>query len=158
MIGVLRRRYPSWMVLSRPVERSIVEGVSAYLADAVEDGQGVATFAEALGRMLQQLLEETPSWSRYWGIDDALPQQVTRVDESTVEIAGVFIPGDDAGHQWIQPFRATLRVDPSRARVVAYHVYLGDKDVAMDAVDWGAKPLRQWPDVTRWAHEFEGPD
>jgi hypothetical protein len=156
MIGVLAATLP-WMELSRPVERSVAEGVLAYLADAVKDDHQVADFADSLGRMFQQLLEETPSWSRYWWIDDALPQQVIRVDDSTVELVGMFVPGDDQGHQWIQPFRATLRIDSPTARVVAYHVDLGDKDVAMEDVAWGAKRPKHWPDVTRWAYTFEGP-
>lgn len=145
------------MALSRPVERSIAEWVSAVLADEAESGHRDQTFPDSLGRMFQQLLVEAPSWSRYWWIDDAIPEQVMRVDDATVEIAGSFVPGDER-HQWIQPFRASLRIDSSGARVVAYQVFLGDEDVAMDAVPWGANRPKHWPNVKRWAYVFTGPD
>jgi hypothetical protein len=109
-------------------------------------------FADALGRMFRELLADMPSWSPYWWIDDALPERVIRVDDITVELAGIFVPGDDRGNQWVQPFRATLSIDASGCRVAAYHISLADEVVAIDAVSWGAKRPKHWPTVTRWAY------
>jgi hypothetical protein len=145
------------MALSGSVERSIAEGVSAVLDNAADDSHRAEAFSDALGRMFEQLLAGAPSWSPYWWIDGALPELVTRLDDSTVEIAGTFVPSDER-HQWIQPFRTTLSVDASRSRVVDYKVFLGDEDVAIDAVPWGGKRPKHWPDVTRWAYVFAGPN
>jgi hypothetical protein len=146
------------MTLTRKVERSVADGVSAILAGDGEDAHRDGMFADALGRMFQELVADMPSWSRYWWIDDALPELVMQVDDRTVELAGIFIPGDDRSHQWIQPFQARLSIDPSAGRIVDYHVSLADDEVAIDAVSWGAKRPKHWPNVRRWAYAFDGPE
>jgi hypothetical protein len=139
-----------------PEERSIAEWVSAVLADGADDSRN-GEVSDALGRMFERLLAGEASWSSYWWIDGALPERVTRVDESTVETTGFFVPSDER-HQWIQPFRATLSVDSSGLRVLDYEVSLGDEDVAINAVPWGGKRPKHWPDVDRWAFAFAGPE
>jgi hypothetical protein len=136
-----------------PVEDAIAKAVSLLLAQAPEDPS--ATFTDALGRMFEQLLANEPAWSRYWWVDDAHPERVTQVDDSTVEVAGTFVPSDER-HQWIQPFRATLRLDRARTRLVAYRVSLCEEGIPMSAVPWGSKRPKHWPDVERWAFVFEG--
>src|SRR5690242_16853955 len=99
------------MPLTPNVERSVADGVSAILAGDGETAHRDGIFTDALGRMFHELVADAPSWSRYWWIDDALPDLVVRVNERTVELAGVFIPGDDRGNQWVQPFEASLSID-----------------------------------------------
>ena len=146
------------MALTRKVERLVADGVSAILAGDSEDAHRDGIFTDPLGRMFHELVADVPSWSRYWWIDDALPELVTKVDDRTVELAGIFIPGDDRGEQWVQPFEATLSIDSSTRRIIAYRISLADDEVAIDAVSWGAKRPKHWPDVRRWAYTFEWPE
>jgi hypothetical protein len=116
---------------------------------------GYRTGAAALGRFFEELLANEDGWSQYWWIDEAQPEQTNRVDESTVEMAGISSPGDER-RQWIQPFKALLRLDGSRSRLAAYRVWLGDAAVAIDPVAYGAKHPSEWPNVTEWSFHFEG--
>jgi len=146
------------MALTRRVERAVAEGVSAILSGDGEDAHRDGWFTDALGRMFQELVAGMPSWSRYWWIDDALPEFVIQVNDRTVELTGIFIPGDDRGNQWIQPFHASLRVDPSARRIIAFHVSLADDEVPIDTVSWGGKRPKDWPNVRRWAYTMDGPE
>jgi hypothetical protein len=134
-------------------EHFVVDGVRALLDGADLEALPSIT-PEALGRFFQQLLVEERGWSRSWWIDDAHPERVERIDDRTLELTGVFVPGDRR-HQWIQPFRARFRLDPGRAALVSYRIRLGEASVAMDAVPFGAKRPRHWPDVTDWTFAFE---
>ena len=89
------------MALTRMVERSVAKGVSAILVGDGDDAHRDVWFTDALSRMFQELVTDMPSWSRYWWIDDALPEFLTQLNDRTVELTGIFIPGDDRGNQWI---------------------------------------------------------
>jgi hypothetical protein len=137
-----------------PGEHAIAEGVSRLLARTLEDPFADAAFGDALGRMFEQLLATEPTWSRYWWIDDAHPERVTQLDDSTIELAGIFVPSDER-HQWIQPFRATLRVDHARTHLDAYRISLCEEGMPMNAVPWGSNRPKHWPDVDRWTFVFD---
>lgn len=137
------------------VEGAIVQGISALI-----DGWDLAigpppTLPGGLGAFFLGLLSGTEGWSPYHWIDDALPEWAERVDSDTVRIGGTFIPADDRGHQWVQPFRATFRRDPSRTRLLSYEVRLCDAAVGMDAVPYGSKRPRSWPDPADWLYSFD---
>jgi hypothetical protein len=136
------------------IERSIVEGVSGVLRSSIEDLREIPMFPAALARFFEQLLAGDDRWSRYWWIDDAVPERTDRFDDLTVEIEGIFEPGDER-HQWIQPFWALLRLDSPHTRLAGYRVCLADVTVPIDAVPYGAKRPREWPSVAAWAFTFE---
>jgi hypothetical protein len=87
-------------------------------------------------------------------VGDAIPESVEVIDGSTIALAGVFLPADER-HQWIQPFRAELQLDPARTRLASSRIFLCDASVAIDAVSYGERRPRTWPQEVAWVFHFD---
>lgn len=134
------------------VERVIVDALSSFLDGSA--AEPIPMLADALGRLFQRLLADEKGWSRFAWIDDAQPESMTRVDGSTVSLAGLATIVD--GKRWSsQPFQAVLRLDPSRSRLDAFRLFLGDARSEMHAVPYGAKRPNNWPNVPDWIFTFD---
>jgi hypothetical protein len=138
------------------VDRHVAIAVARYLDgvsyDAEAAHQAIAVeLGGWLGRLiLQHLLGET-SWSRWWSIDDAHPDQMDPVGPLTVEASGVayLLPSGE------QPFAATLTLDASRTRLASYLIRFGDAAVGLSANAEDERLRRHWPEVRNWLFEFD---
>jgi len=136
------------------VEHLIAHGLSSFLDGSVPDGEPIPMLAAALAALFERLLADQEGWSRYWWIDDANPESMERRARLKVEMAGTLTLGDER-RQSIQPFLAIFRLDGSRTRLDAYRVRLGDAAGAMDAIPYGARRPKHWPEVDGWAFTFD---
>jgi len=136
------------------IERMVVDALSSILDRSAPDAAPEPMLAEALGALFERHLVDEESWSRYAWIDDAQPHSTACPDASTVVMAGIATIVD--GKRWsIQPFRAVFRLDPSRSRLEAFRLSLGDATADLHAVAYGSKQPRNWPDVPEWKFTFD---
>jgi hypothetical protein len=60
--------------------------------------------------------------------------------------------------QWSQPFRAILKLDSQRFRLVAVEIWLGDAASPIDSVPYVGKRPRHWPQVEVWRFHLRHPE
>ena len=135
------------------VERAIADGLLPFLDGSPSSEKTIPLLASALGRLFERFLAGEEGWSRFAWIDEAQPEAMTRLDSSTMAMAGLATIVD--GKRWSsQPFQAVLRLDPSRSRLDAFRLTLGDARSDLYAVPYGAQSPNDWPNVPEWTFSF----